>query len=49
MGWIQVTPNISLRNVISLNIFLVNVNFNKFTDGLPHLHIFSILAKFQDN
>ena len=49
MGWVQVTHDITLNNVTSLNIFKLNANFNKFTVGLHYLRIFSVLAKFQDD
>ena len=47
MGWIQVTLSVTLNNVISLNIFYLDVNFNKSTVRLYYLCIFSILSKFQ--
>ena len=47
MSWIQVTPSVTLNNVTSLNIFYLDVNFDKSTVRLYYLCIFSILSKFQ--
>ena len=49
MSWIQVTPSVTLNNVTSLNIFYLDVNFDKSTVRLHYLHIFSILVKFKCN
>ena len=46
---LKVTPNVTLSNVTPLNIFKLNVNFNKSVVGLYYLRTFSILAKFQDD
>ena len=42
----QVTPGIILSNVTPINIFQLNVNFDKSTIRLYYLCIFSIFAKF---
>ena len=47
MGWIQVTLSVTLNNVISLNIFYLDMNFDKSTIRLYYLCIFFILSKFQ--
>ena len=44
---VQITPSITLNNVTSLNIFLLDVNFEKSTVELYYLHIFFMLAKLQ--
>ena len=49
MGWVQVTLGIILSYVTSLNISLLNVNFNKSIVGLNSIFILCVLAKFQDN
>ena len=41
--WLQ------LKATISLNIFLFDVNFDKFTIALHFLSIFSVLANFQED
>ena len=46
---VQVTPGVTLNNVTSLNIFKLNVNFDKSTIRFHHLHIFYMPAKFQDD
>ena len=33
MGWVQVTPSVTLSNVTPLNIFKLDVNFDKSTMG----------------
>ena len=40
---------LNLSNVTSLNIFLLDVNFEKSTVELHYIHIFFMLAKFQGN
>ena len=40
-------PGVTLSNVTSLNIFELNVNFDKFTIRLHYLYIFFMLTKFQ--
>ena len=47
MGWVKVTPSVILNNITPLNIFLLDVKFDKSTVKLHYLRIFSILAKFQ--
>ena len=47
MSWVQVTHSVTLNNVISLNIFYLDANFDKSTVRLYYLCIFSILTKFQ--
>ena len=49
MGCVQVTHDVTLKNVTSLNFFKLNVNFNKFTIRLHYFRTFSVLAKFQDD
>ena len=49
MGWVQVTLGITLSYVTSLNISLLNVNFNKSIVGLNSIFILCMHAKFQDN
>ena len=46
MGWVQVTLGITLSYVTSLNISLLNVNFNKSIVGLNSIFILCMLAKF---
>ena len=48
-GLVHVTLGITLSYVTSLNISLLNVNFNKSTVGLNSILILFMLAKFQDN
>ena len=47
MGWVKVTPSVTLNNITPLNIFLLDAKFDKSTVKLHYLRIFSILAKFQ--
>ena len=49
MGWVQVIFGVTLSNVISLNIFKWNVNFDKFTVRFHCLRIFFILTNFKEN
>ena len=49
MGLVRVTLCVTLSNVTPINIFLLDVNFDKPTIELQYLCIFSILAKFQDD
>ena len=44
---VQVTRIITLSNVTPLNIFYLDVNFDKSTIKVHYLRIFSILEKFQ--
>ena len=46
---VQVTHNVTLNNVTPFNIFLLDINFDKFTVRLNYLYILSMLAKFQDD
>ena len=34
MSWVKVTPNVTLSNVTSPNIFKLYVNFDKSTTGM---------------
>ena len=47
MGWIQVTPGVTPSNVTPINIFLLDVNFDRSTIELHYLCIFFMLTKFQ--
>ena len=47
MGWVKVTPSVTLNNITPLNIFLLDAKFDKSTVKLHYFRIFSILAKFQ--
>ena len=47
IDWVQVTSDVIQSNVIPLNIFELDANFDKSTVRLHYLHIFSMLAKFQ--
>ena len=47
MGWVKVTPSVTLNNITPLNIFLLAAKFDKSTVKLHYFRIFSILAKFQ--
>ena len=47
MGWVKVTPSVTLNNITPFNIFLLDAKFDKSTVKLHYLRIFSILAKFQ--
>ena len=49
MSWVQVTPSVTLSNITPLNIFKLNVNFNKFTVRLHCLYILSMFTNFKDN
>ena len=49
MGWVKVTPSVTLNNITPLNIFKLNVNFDKFTVRLHCLYILSMLTNFKDN
>ena len=46
---VQVTPGVIINNVTLINIFYVDVNFDKLTIELHYLYIFSILAKFHSD
>ena len=47
MGWVKVTPSVTLNNITPLNIFLLDAKFDKSTIKVHYLRIFSILTKFQ--
>ena len=49
MGYVQVTPSVTLNNVTPFNIFLLDGNSDKSTVGLLYFCIFSILIKFKDD
>ena len=48
-SWIQVTLGVTLINIISLNIFLLDENFDISIVVLHFFLIISMLAKFQDD
>ena len=43
---LRVTLGVTLSNITSFNIFLLDANIDKSTVRLHYLYIFSILAKF---
>ena len=47
IGWVQVTLGVTLSNVIQLNIFKLDTNFDKLTIELDYLYIFFMFAKFK--
>ena len=48
-SWIQVTPSVTLSDIISLNNLLLDTNFDKSTVTLHYIHILFMLAKFHGN
>ena len=49
MGWIQVTPNVTLNNVTPLNNLLLNSYFKNSTVGLHVLYVFNMHTNFHVN
>jgi hypothetical protein len=48
-GWVQVTANVTVVNVTSLNNFLLDEFFDKSIVRLHYLFILSMLSKYQDD
>ena len=48
-GCVQVTPDITIRNVIPLNNLLLNLYFENLIIGLLGLYVLNIYAKFYEN
>ena len=48
-GCVQVTPDITIRNVIPLNNLLLNLYFENLIIGLLGLYVLNIHAKFYEN
>ena len=46
IGWVQVTPGVTLSNVILPNNLLLNSYFKKSTIGLHILYVFNMHANF---
>ena len=49
MGWIQVTPNVTLNNVTPLNNLLMKLYFKNSTVGLHVLYFLNMYANFHTN
>ena len=49
MGWVQVTPGITLSNVTSSNNLLINLYFVNSTFGLHVLYVLNMHANFHTN
>ena len=49
MGWIQVTPGITLSNITPPNNLLLNSYFENLTIGLHILCVFNMSANFYTN
>ena len=49
VGWVQITYNIILSNVIPFDKFLLNLYFENLTDELHILYVFNIHVKFWIN
>ena len=48
-GCVQVTPGITIKNVIPLNNLLLNLYFENLIIGLLGLYVLNIYAKFYEN
>ena len=49
MGWVQVTPGVTLSSVTPPNNLLLNSYFRNFTVGLHVLYVFNMHANFHTN
>ena len=46
--WVQITPCITLTNIISLNNLLFDVNFDKFIIKLHYIHILLKISRLSN-
>ena len=49
MGWVQVTPGVTLSNVIPPNNLLLNSYFGNLIIGLHVLYVFNMHTNFHAN